>query len=120
MGRRRFTALTVVNMRVAHQPTDAMPRAHNCGMTSASSTWRFVREHSLRGMPFKNRVSTDALDALRAWQEQDTRRSYEVIEGEEADDSLVAFLSTDSDDRDAGPALDRACEDHRVERLVEA
>lgn len=50
-------------------------------MTSASSTWRFVREHSLSGIPSKNQVSTDALDALRAWQEQDTRRLYEVIEG---------------------------------------
>ena len=75
-------------------------------MAKASSAWRFTR---VPGFMSRNRVSTDALGALEAWKGEDARRDYGVTEGLEDDAVMVANLSTDTDDSNAGGRLDWHC-----------
>jgi hypothetical protein len=76
-------------------------------MAKASSGWRFTRIAAAIGR--NNRVSTDALGALHAWEAEDARRSYEVTEGLEDAAVMVANLTTDTDDSNAGTRLDWHC-----------
>jgi hypothetical protein len=61
-----------------------------------------------------NTPSTDAFNALSAWSSSIAKRKFEVLQDEEK--LLVAKLSWASDDTAAGPDLDKACSDFKIER----
>ena len=75
-------------------------------MEKRSSSWTFTRHHLSCG---NNRVSTDALSALSAWQAQDARPSFVVIAGEQHDAVMTAELITEVADDVAGDHIDAQC-----------
>ena len=84
--------------------------------TKASSDWRFERDDGVAGFLRSQRVSTDALNSLHAWQANDKRRAFDVLDGYEADDFLNARLSTDKSDTSAGAELDVLAAENGVKR----
>ena len=83
-------------------------RRTNKMFTTIISIWRFER-HEIHGLNIRNRVSTDALNALLSWVHTDACRSYRITQGEEDNDVMVAALSTHVGDVDAGADLDKHC-----------
>jgi hypothetical protein len=83
---------------------------------TVTSNWRFERAEGVAGFMRTQRVSTDALNALHAWAALDTRRSFTVLEGYEADDFMAAALTTALADANAGVSLDRLSFEHGVSR----
>lgn len=73
-----------------------------------TSIWRFERRETY-GLNSRNRVSTDALNALLNWVQMDMRRSYRITQGEEDNDVMVAELNTHMNDIDAGTELEHYC-----------
>lgn len=77
-------------------------------MTTISGVWKFRRDtRSIEGFLSTSRPSTDALNALESWRAKNFHRAYEVKT--ENDELLLAELSTNSDDDEAGGDLDREC-----------
>lgn len=77
--------------------------------------YRFTRAvDSPSGFLSQNRPSTDAINALERWKAAGHRRKFEVKIDEE--EELVAVLSFDTTDMDAGGQLDAACYDCGVSR----
>jgi hypothetical protein len=81
-----------------------------------SSDWRFSRAKSPSGFFSRNRLSTDAIGALSQWAATDPRRSFTIIEGGEDEPTVVATLTTVTDDTVAGSQLDTLCEQVGVDR----
>jgi hypothetical protein len=76
--------------------------------------WRFSQANNSIGLLGSNRPSTNALQALTSWCAADHRRKYEVTVDD--DDHLIATLSTESEDLEAGDDLDRECKRVGVSR----
>ncbi len=80
------------------------------------STWVFTRHPLSFG---NNRVSTDALNVLHGWAAQGPGRSFDVIEGLEDDDRMVAQMTLNTSDQTAGTHLDEQCFKHGVVRATQ-
>jgi hypothetical protein len=100
---------------------------HVCGhrrnrvrvMGAISINRRVDRDSGVAGFGRQNRVSTDALNALNEWKDRGNHRSYTVVDGYEANDYLVARLSTEQEDANAGADLDGLCFQHGVCRQAQ-
>ncbi len=82
-----------------------------------SAVYQFNRSKDGSGFLSQNRPSTDALNALEGWTEGGAGkqgRSYEVVNDE--DEFLVAKLSWNEADIEAGPDLDAQCRDSGIEK----
>jgi hypothetical protein len=75
-------------------------------VTSKSGIYRFTAppEGSVERFLSRNRVSTDALNALGHWRSGAPSRDFEVVQDE--DECLVATLTFDGADQRAGLSLD--------------
>ena len=82
------------------------------------SDWRFERDTGVAGFMRAQRVSTDALNVLHEWQAKDGRRSFEVLNGYEADDFMNTRLSTSEEDVSAGTELDVIAKIHGLTRRL--
>lgn len=80
-----------------------------------SSSWTFTRDHRSFG---NNRVSSDALSALSAWQALDARRSFVVTAGEQHDAVMTAKLITEVADDLAGDHIDAQCSKFGIMRTL--
>lgn len=78
-----------------------------------SANYRFNRSKDISGFLRKNRASTDATNALEEWRVARSGRTYEVVID---NDDLVARLSWEDNDKEAGPDLDGQCSKVGVER----
>ena len=78
-------------------------------MTQISKTCEFTRV----GVG-SQRVSTDAMNALAAWEAMAKNRSYVIKAGEESRTSLVAELSYEDDDDQVSDHLVACCKNNRV------
>ena len=79
-----------------------------------SAEYRFNRCNNISGILSKNRPSTDALSALQRWTNSKKGRSYKIRTDE--DEHLIAQLSWENNDSNAGPNLDDECTKSGVER----
>lgn len=75
-------------------------------MPIKSAKYRFVRAEGVAGFMSRNRVSTDALNALEQWRAKRPGRRYEVVGPDGEDDQLVAQLSLEDTDQDAGASME--------------
>lgn len=104
---------------LSHLPgRDADYRGNGRQRTNEMQTamYRFIRRSSISGFLSQNRPSTDAIKALEQCSSR-LGRNYEVLVDE--DDVLVARLSWEDGDREAGPDLDRQCSEVGVNRAFE-
>ena len=83
----------------------------------ASAEYRFNRSKDVSGFLSQNTPSTDALNALQRWSGGQKGRSYKKKIDE--DELLIAQLSWEEGDVNAGPDLDAQCSKCGVERYFE-
>lgn len=77
-------------------------------MTMKTSIRQFTRDPSSQaGFQSTNRASTDAINALEQWKLSVTDRDYQVQHA--TDNELIALLTIDYRDTNAGPDLDAEC-----------
>ncbi|WP_156820711.1 hypothetical protein [Thioalkalivibrio thiocyanodenitrificans] len=86
-------------------------------LTMQTATYSFIRSKDISGFLSRNRASTDARQALEQWRAARPGRGYEVMLSE--DELLLARLSWEDSDEDAGPDLDGQCGQVGVERSFE-
>lgn len=79
-----------------------------------SAEYRFFRSKGVSGFLSQNLPSTDALNALQRWTGGEKRRSYKIKTDE--DELLIAQLSWEEVDLNAGPDQDAECSKFGVER----
>jgi hypothetical protein len=80
-----------------------------------TARYKFVRDtSSALGLHSNQRPSTNAVNALLAWSQAVAGRSYTEVSDD--DESLVAALTWNDADEDAGPSLEDACQRFGVER----
>lgn len=80
-----------------------------------SARYRFVRDNNnVAGKMSSQRPSTDAINALGTWAHALPGRSFAEVWDD--DESVVADLTWNSADQDAGPSLESACIRVGIER----
>lgn len=80
-----------------------------------TACYKFERNNtSQAGFMSRNTTGTDAINALSRWESIQKNRKYEV--SEDSDIFLKADLTWDNSDPNAGPDLEKFCEEFGLSR----
>ncbi|MDI4635850.1 hypothetical protein J7U46_22480 [Pelomonas sp. V22] len=78
-------------------------------MAIQSARYQFTRGEGIAVVMARESASTDAVNALEQWQGAHARRSYTFKMEEDSNEQLIATLSWDEEDAEAGHRLQAKC-----------